>query len=149
MKIICKHVTHPISKLVNLSFKLVVFPISFKTSRVIPLQMKGPSENVANFRPISFFPYTNTFFKRCQVSRLGTFFDKTSFLSKFRLGFQKRKSTAGALVHISETIFNSLNARKQHSIVWSVNREIISIHLRTVNALEKMLCANNIFSIYI
>ena len=34
-------------------------------------------------------------------------------------------------------------------VVWSVNREIISIHLRTVNALEKILCANNIFSIYI
>ena len=34
-------------------------------------------------------------------------------------------------------------------LVWSVNREIINIHLRTVNALEKILCANNIFSIYI
>ena len=34
-------------------------------------------------------------------------------------------------------------------VVWSVNRKIISIHLRTVNALEKILCANNIFSIYI
>ena len=34
-------------------------------------------------------------------------------------------------------------------IVWSVNREIISIHLQTVNALEKILCANKIFSIYI
>ena len=34
-------------------------------------------------------------------------------------------------------------------LVWSVNREIISIHLRTVNAMEKILCANNIFSIYL
>ena len=33
-------------------------------------------------------------------------------------------------------------------IVWSVNQEIISINLRTVNALGKILCANNIFSIY-
>ena len=42
-------------------------------------------------------------------------------------------------------IGNWLNAH----LVWSVNCEIISIYLRTVNALEKILCANNIFSIYI
>ena len=32
------------------------------------------------------------------------------------------------------------------NLVWSVNHEIISIHLRAVNALENILCANNIFS---
>ena len=34
-------------------------------------------------------------------------------------------------------------------IVWSVNRDFISISLWAANTLEKILSANNIFAIYI
>ena len=63
LKINCKHITYPISKLVNVSSKLREFPATFKTTRVTPIRKKASSENVANFKPISCLPYTSNIFE--------------------------------------------------------------------------------------
>ena len=46
------------------------------------------------------------------VNRLLSFFDKFSLLSKSQFGFLKNKSTVNALIHLTESIYKSLNKKK-------------------------------------
>ena len=108
-----RHVlSYPISKLINLSFQTGIFPNSLKLARITPVFKQGDKKFSTNYRPISSLPYLSKIFERSMVNRLLSFFNKFSLLSESQFGFLKNKSTVDALIHLTESIFKSLNEKK-------------------------------------
>ena len=106
--------TIPLTKLINASFSTGVFPTVFKIARVTPLFKSGDKEKISNYRPISSLHYLSKIFERCMVNRLVSFFNKYNLFSKNQFGFLKGKSTADALIHLSEIIYEGLDAKKHN-----------------------------------
>ena len=144
----------PLSRLINLSFISGKFPTTFKTARITPIFKKGSKESPNNYRPISSLPFVCKIFERCMVDRLISYFDSTSLLSEFQYGFQKGKSTADALVQLTENIYSSLNEKKHHVSVMidltkafdTVNHEILLEKMELYGIRERGL---NLFRNYL
>ena len=51
--LLTKHITKPLSAIVNLSFQAGVFPDNLKVAKVNPLDEKDSCDNLSNYRPNS------------------------------------------------------------------------------------------------
>ena len=103
----------PLSKIINASYSLGIFPEDLKLARLTPVYKRGNKQDPSNYRPISSLPYISKIFERNITNQLTSYFDKHRLISKFQFGFQKNITTADALIHLTEAIYNSLN-HKQH-----------------------------------
>ena len=106
--------SEPLSKIMNASFSLGVFPQSMKLARVTPVHKRGDKRNPTNYRPICCLPYISKIFERYFTNELNFFFAKHNIISKSQFGFQKTISTLNALINLTEDIYNSLNNKKHH-----------------------------------
>ena len=111
-KSIASSIINPICKLVNLSFRVGLFPSSLKTARITPVYKKGNREELTNYRPIASLPFMSKIFERCMANKLVSFLKKFSILHPSQFGFQKFKSTCDALIHLTNFNYNSLNENK-------------------------------------
>lgn len=46
----------PLTKLINQSIRLGIYPDSFKITKILPLYKKGDADEVGNYRPIALVP---------------------------------------------------------------------------------------------
>ena len=104
----------PVSKLMNASFSLGVFPHSLKKARLTPVHKRGNKQDPSNYRPISSLPYLSKIFERYVTNQLISFFAKYNLLSKNQFGFQRNISTTDALIKLTESIYKSLNNKQHH-----------------------------------
>ena len=103
---------HPISSLINLSFKQGVFPESLKLACITPIFKKGVVTDCGNYRPIASLPYLSKIFERNMADKLINFLNKYSILSKFQFGFHKNRSACDALLSLVNFIYSALDERK-------------------------------------
>ena len=112
------YIIHPLCKIINLSFETGTFPDALKMARITPIYKKGEEHIPDNYRPISSLPFISKIFERCVASRLMTYFNDNSLISKTQFGFQKGLSTAHALECLTENIYKSLNDKYNHVSVF-------------------------------
>ena len=107
-----KIVSYPLSRIINMSFQRGTFPKVLKMARLTPIFKSGDRKDISNFRPISSLHYVIKVFERCVKNRIISFCIKFKVISTHQFGFLKGKSTADALIDLSEFIYDALDAKK-------------------------------------
>ena len=103
-------VSNPICKLFNLCIEKSVFPDILKCGTVTPVFKSGDISLLSNYRPITVLILLSKIFEKALHSRLSSFLEKHSIISPCQYGFQKGKSTAEAIVNLTELIYGNLNS---------------------------------------
>ena len=114
-KQISRYIAKPLCKLINFSFTTGVFPSSLKSSRITQVFKSGERSDPGNYRPIANIPFLSKIIEKSLGSRLLSYFNKFSIIYKNQFGFLQGKSTADALIHLTELIYKSLN-RNEYQI---------------------------------
>ena len=73
LKLLTNDVSSQINKFFDLSFYCGVFPLIFKTSKVIPVYKKDPKLKCSNYRPISLLSNIDKVLERLMYNRLYNF----------------------------------------------------------------------------
>lgn len=107
LKCCCEEIGSILTYLVGMSFEQGCFPESLKTSLVKPLFKKGDKNILNNYRPIVLPSIFSKIFEKCMHLRLINFFEKYKIIKSEQHGFQKNKSTIGAVFElVSYAIYN-------------------------------------------
>lgn len=112
LKQIAKHITKPMSYLLNKIFESGICPSAFKVSIVKPIYKKGDKMYPENYRPISIITNFAKIFEMALKSRLTSFTKRFNILSDAQLGFREGKSTQDAIVILTEKIYKALDKAK-------------------------------------
>ena len=115
LKFVRDEVALVLSEIINLSFTSGVFPECLKLAMVIPIYKTGVKTDVKNYRPISLLPIMSKIFEKIIYRRLYNFFVQNSVFSSSQFGFLKGRSTADAIMALTESVYGSLNS-KEHSL---------------------------------
>ena len=102
--LICK----PLSFIINKSVKKGIFPEKLKVAKVTPVFKSGDKLDIANYRPISVLPLFDKIFEKAINTRLKNFLFKNKILTIEQFGFQKGKSTADAVLNLTNQVYSSL-----------------------------------------
>ena len=96
-----------LSRLINLSFKVGIFPDILKIAKITPLHKKECKLNFKNYRPISLLSVLSKMFEKTIYTRIYSYliFDK-------QFGFCSNYSTSHALISITERIKDLLDSGK-------------------------------------
>ena len=108
IKIIANCISHPLTKLVNLSFAEGVFPSEFKVAKVCPLFKANDPMLCNNYRPISLLSVFSKILERIMYNRLINFLNKNEILNKMQFGFRENHSTFMALITMLDNVSNAL-----------------------------------------
>ena len=114
MKLVKRFICEPISNLINLSFSSGIFPENLKKATITPIYKKGAHNDVGNYRPVSVLPLMSKIFEKAMSHRLIDYVGKFSILSSSQFGFQRGKSTADAILSLTEELYKSFNEKKHN-----------------------------------
>ena len=93
-----------LSQLINLSFKVGIFPDILKISKVTPLHKKECKLNFQNYKPISLLSMFSKIFEKTIYSRIYSYLVKHNLIFDKQFGFRSNCSTTPALLSIAECI---------------------------------------------
>ena len=111
-KVLKRHISYPLAKLINQSFVKGIVPSKLKVAKVIPLFNQGDSEIVSNYRPISLLPIFSKLYEKVVHKRLYSFVTSNNVIHTLQFGFQENHSVDHALISITEAIRNTLDNKK-------------------------------------
>ncbi len=115
LKTIINEIADPLCHVVNRSFLLGLIPDELKIARVTPIFKAGDKTQLVNYRPISILPALSKIFERLMYNRLSAFLDKYNILTPNQFGFRKNRSTADAVINLSDYVTNILDS--SHSVL--------------------------------
>ena len=93
----------------NLSFTTGIFPDSLKIAKVTPVYKKGSKLECANYRPITLLSNLDKIIEKLMHKRLMGFLNDQKVLYKKQFGFQKKFSTAHAVISLIENIEKAID----------------------------------------
>ena len=111
LKHIIPSIATPLSMCINLSLNTGVFPNQLKTSKVIPIFKGGDRNSVDNYRPISLISSLSKVMEKIVYTRMIHFADQNGIISKNQFGFVKNCSTEQAILNLTQTISNNIDAK--------------------------------------
>ena len=108
-------------KLIDASFDSGVFPLSWKSVKVVPVFRSGDPSDVDNFRPNSVFNCLSKIIERAAFNHIYAFLIKEHLLHILQSGFKHQHSTCTTLVRLIDKFYNDfdnckLTGTKQHRI---------------------------------
>ena len=119
-KIIFPFLSEYVAKLVNDSFSNALFPNCLGMATIVPIHKSGPKSSIANYRPISILPLLSKIFEKCMSTRLVRYLEKFNLICPQQFGFRKGKSTADAIVNLTELVYGALDD-KNHALTISID----------------------------
>uniref|UniRef100_A0A8C5NFT0 Reverse transcriptase domain-containing protein n=1 Tax=Gouania willdenowi TaxID=441366 RepID=A0A8C5NFT0_GOUWI len=111
IKTITAEITPPLTYISNLSFKNGVFPEKMKIAKIRPIYKGGEKCNFTNYRPISILPQLSKILEKLFMNRLDKFIEDNNILHEGQYGFRKGRSTAMAIIDITENIREALEKK--------------------------------------
>ena len=97
-------ITQPLFHILNLSLSTSKVLSEWKVARCVPIFKGGDTKNLDNYRPISVLPVFSKILERVVHFQLYEYLENNKLLSPYQFGFRKNRSTASAVVHITDTI---------------------------------------------
>ena len=98
-----------LTKLIDASFDSGVFPLSWKSVKVVPVFKSGDPSDVDNYRPISLLNCLNKIIERVAFNHIYAFLIKENLLHILQSGFRHQQSTCTALVHLIDKVYNDMD----------------------------------------
>ena len=118
LKLAAPIIAPSITKLINLSFSLNVFPSRWKTAKVTPIFKSGDPTDVTNYRPISVLPILSKIAERHVHNALYSFLCENDLIYIRQSGFRSKHSTETALIKIiDDLLFNLDNDRVSGTVL--------------------------------
>jgi len=113
LKKVADLISMPLAYVINCSFEKGIFPDALKIGIVKPLYKKGSRKRLENYRPVTLNSSIAKIYEKCFYKRLIHFLDVNSIIAKEQHGFQKGKSTTGAVANALEEIVSALENKKK------------------------------------
>ena len=101
-----------LSKLVNLSFTVGIFPDILKIAKITPIHKKECKLNFQNYRPISLLSVLSKNFEKKIYTRIYSYLVKNNLIFDKQFGFRSNYSTNHALISITERIKDLVGSGK-------------------------------------
>ena len=114
-KILASLISPTMSMLFNNSLSEGIFPECFKRDKIIPIFKSGDPNSIANYRPISMFPFLSKMFEKLMCARLDTYLKSNNILWTNQFGFYKNYNTSDAIIEFLDYVYSSLD-KKQSTI---------------------------------
>ena len=103
----------PLSLIINKSVKKGNFPEKLKIAKVTPVfKNNGDKHDIINYRPISVLPIFDKIFETAINHRLKKYLIDKKILTQNQFGFQTGKSTADAVLKLTDEIYSELKNNK-------------------------------------
>jgi len=96
-----------IVNIINNIFSTGVVPDHFKSAITIPIHKAESRLDCNNYRPISLTSSFSKIFEKCLKTRIVSFLDKYSLLSKKQFGFRQGLNTENAIVSLTDGIMSN------------------------------------------
>lgn len=110
LKSVVKEISPVMAELINRSLIGGIFPDFLKLSRVIPLPKEGDRADPCNYRPISTVHVFSKVFEKVVYGQLYEFLESNDILFNFQYGFRSGRSTAQAISHYLQSIYDNLDS---------------------------------------
>ena len=111
-KLIAPEIIPILCIMINSSILTGTFPECLKLARITPVHKKGDKTSTNNYRPIASLPFLSKVYERLVANRIISFFEKFKLIDLSQFGFQRNKSTADALFHLTEYIYKGIDEKK-------------------------------------
>ena len=102
-------ITQPLLHILNLSLSTSKVPSEWKVARCVPIFKGGDAKILDNYRPISVLPVFSKILERVVHFQLYEYLENNELLSPFQFGFRKNRSTASAVVHLTDTVRKNMD----------------------------------------
>jgi hypothetical protein len=112
MKASIGHIADPLSKIINKSFLMGVFPDKLAIAKVCPIFKNGDKCQFTNYRPISVLPSFSKIFEKVVCNRLIAFFESKNILVDNQFGFRKNRSAYMAILEMYDRISLAIDNRE-------------------------------------
>ena len=99
------------------AFRLGIFPRNCKIAKIVPLFKSGTKEDINNYRPISILTCFSKIFEKLVYSRLFSFFQKHSVITKIQYGFQNNKSTSHVILDVLTNVYDNIEHNDYTALV--------------------------------
>ena len=115
-----RSVAEPLTKLFNKSICLGHFPNSWKISSVVPIPKTSQIKEASNYRPISLLPVVSKLIERHIHKEISIHLQDHQLLYGQQWGFQPGKSTATALLSVTNEWHKILEQGQSVGAVFSI-----------------------------
>ena len=109
LKQIINPIAHPLSRIINQSFIMGMFPNKLKIARVIPIFKSGDKSLPVNYRPISILPAISKIFEKAAITRLNNYLHHNSILDRSQHGFRSSHNVTTAITVALNFITHALD----------------------------------------
>ena len=90
VKLLKNKISKPLTVIINQMLKTVIFPVSFKSSKIVPLFKKGDHGLLTNYRSISLLSTISKVFERVIYDQMCLYFNNNNLLADEQFGFRKK-----------------------------------------------------------
>ena len=97
-------IAESLTKLVNLSYRMKVFPDSMKKATIRPIHKKNCTDEMSNYRPISLLSVVSKIFERSATNQLVKHLEENHLLNGTQHAYRKGHSTQTCLMEAVEYI---------------------------------------------
>jgi len=116
LKKVSLQIVTPLVHIFNQSLATGQIPEKFKIAKVIPIFKSGDALNPSNYRPISLLSTFSKILEKIVYTRLYSYLDENSLLSKQQFGFRPKHSTTHPMSLILNHVTHALNT-KNHTLL--------------------------------
>ena len=117
-KILAPIIYPTVSMLFNNSVSEGIFPVCFKTAKIIQIFKYGDSNSTVNYRPISMFPFLSKIFEKLMCARLDSYLKSNNILCTNQFGFCKNSNTSDAIIEFLDCVYSSLDSKQSTIAVY-------------------------------
>ena len=140
-------ITPYLTKIINLGYKVNIFPDDMKNAVIKPLYKKEDVNNISNYRPISLLPVLSKVFEKSATNQLIKYLEENNLISPSQHAYRKGHGTTTCLAELLNHVHKIVDEKKLCAIVSldlskafdSINHDLLLNKLQKLNLSESAL----------
>jgi hypothetical protein len=102
----------PLTRLINRSIELGVYPDILKKSIIVPVYKNGDRNDPSNFRPIALTPIFSKVFEYVVIEQLNSYLTNKKLIDKCQYGFRPGTDTIDAIEKVVGKIYDGFESKR-------------------------------------